>query len=86
MATCSGNSDGHCCHLAGRVCSFLEEDTVPGRRWTCGLRRDLGSWSATHQDPRYLAEVKPVLDAKGLPDCGDWPRPGEICAECGVTG
>ena len=86
MAFCSGNSEGHCCHVGGAVCRFLEENTVNGRRWVCGLRRDLGSWSEVHHAPDYLTHVKPKLNAASLPDCGDWPRAGEKCHECGVTG
>lgn len=86
MATCSGNSDDHCCYIKGKACIFLEKNTIPGRKWSCGLRRELGSWSEVHKDERYLQEVKPKLDELELPNCGDWPRPGETCAECGVTG
>lgn len=34
-------------------CPYLEENTEPGFRWTCGLRRELGSWDAVLEDPRY---------------------------------
>jgi hypothetical protein len=84
MATiCTGNGDEHCCWING-VCEFLEENTVPGRRWACGLRRELGSWQAVHADSRYLTNVHPVLARIGDPDCGDWPAPGVTCAACGA--
>jgi hypothetical protein len=70
---CHGNGD-HCCYLEGQRCPFLEENTIPGRRWVCGLRRELSSWDAVHRDPRYLTVVKPVLKAKGGCDCGDFPQ------------
>jgi hypothetical protein len=87
-ATCDGLAADHCCYLgAAGVCRYLERDTVPGRRWACGLRRVLGSWGKVHADPRYLANVKPVLVDIGVKvDCGQWPTPGETCATCGVTG
>ena len=75
MAICHGNGSDHCCNLgAAGVCTFLEENTVPGRRWACGLFRELGSWGAVHTSSRYLSEVRPKLDAYALPDCGDWPQ------------
>lgn len=83
---CDGLSGDHCCHLGtAGVCTFLEEGTVPGRRWACGLRRELGDWQAVHADARYLADVRPKLDAIGVTNCGDWPPPGMTCATCGVS-
>jgi hypothetical protein len=93
MTTCLGNLDDHCCHLGrafGGACRYVRDDgpLAVNRRWVCTLREELGSWSAVHSDPRYLADVKPALDA--MPsfdgDCGDWPPPGETCGTCGVTG
>lgn len=88
MATCEGNGDDHCCHLGGHVCRYLAVVGTTGRRFACRLRSELGNWQAVHADPRYLADVKPVLEA--LPtvdgDCGDWPPPGLTCGTCGVTG
>ncbi len=73
---CHGNGPDHCCHLGKYgVCQFLEENTTPGRRWACSLRRIAGSWDAVHTSPLYLAEVKPKLDEIGITvDCGDWPQ------------
>jgi hypothetical protein len=69
------------------VCRFLEEGTVDGRRWACGLRRELGDWDKVHADSRYLEDVKPILEGIGVAvDCGDWPPPGKACGTCGVTG
>ena len=79
-----GNTKDHCCYVAGYPCKFLEENTVKGRRWACGLRRELKSWDKVHNDTRYLEHVKPHWKEKNIADCGDWPGPGNICAECGV--
>lgn len=77
--TCHGNGLEHCCYVAGEVCPFLEEDTVPGRKWVCGLRRELGSWEAVHADPRY-APIQSVWDEVGISSCGDWgPGTGQCC-------
>jgi hypothetical protein len=84
-AACSGNSSDHCCYVSGVACRFLEENTVPGRRWACGLRRELGSWEAVHTDARYLRHVQPMWDRLGG-SCGDWPRAGKKCEACGVSG
>ena len=85
---CAGNADDSCCYVAGVPCRFLEEHTVPGRRWACGLYRELGSWARVHADPRYLTHVKPHWENSPLrgQDCGDWPAPGVTCPTCGVTG
>ena len=85
---CAGTAQDHCCFVAGDVCPHLEEHTVPGRLWSCGLRRELGSWEAVHADPRYLADVKPHIEASplGSMDCGDWPPPGVTCPSCGASG
>jgi hypothetical protein len=85
-AACPGTTPEPCCYLAGVRCLYLEEHTVEGRRWACGLRRELGDWAAVHADPRYLAVVRPRWDEVGIVDCGDWPAPGEQCGECGLVG
>jgi len=72
---CHGNGPDHCCSLGQYgVCQYLEENTVEGRRWACGLLRELGAWSRVHVDGRYLRDVKPKLDELGVVDCGDWPQ------------
>jgi hypothetical protein len=78
--------DDHCCWLRGEPCRFLEEDTVPGRRWACGLLRELNSWGAVSADSRWIEHVKPTLDGLGISSCDDFPRPGETCATCGQAG
>ena len=85
MAVC-GSTTGHCCHLGPfGVCPALREDDN-GRRWVCTFRERLGSWEAVHADPEYLDAIGPiVLDLVGV-YCGDWPKPGESCGECGVIG
>lgn len=70
--SCHGNGPDHCCYVRGDPCPFLEVNTIPGRRWVCGLRRELGSWDAVHRDSRYLAEVRPAWDESGTVDCGDF--------------
>jgi hypothetical protein len=83
---CGGNNADHCCYVAGVACPHLEENTVEGRRWACGLRRELGDWASVHADPRYLADVKPHWLNVGMEDCGDYPAPGRSCGTCGMTG
>lgn len=53
MFTCTGDGADHCCYLDGKPCPHLEEGTVPGRRWACGLLRQTGTWAAVAADPRY---------------------------------
>lgn len=80
---CHGNNPDHCCHLGEYgVCEYLEEYTVPGRRWACGLFRELGSWEAVYADARYRgSEAKRFMD-RVFPGfgCGDWPQniPGRL--------
>ena len=50
---CTGNSSDHCCYIAGEVCPYLEENTIPGRRWACGLLVKYGSWAAMNESPEY---------------------------------
>lgn len=70
--SCHGNGAEHCCWIDGEQCRFLETDTVPGRHWVCGLRRELGSWDRVHLDERYLRTVRPTLARVGQVDCGDF--------------
>lgn len=76
-ASCHGNGATHCCNVDGSVCPFLEEHTVPGRRWVCGLRRELGTWEAVDADPRWQQVVgRSFLDpTRGSETftCGSWP-------------
>jgi len=84
MADCLGLADDHCCYIGGEVCSYLEEGTVAGRRWVCGLLRELGSWARVYGDGRYDG-VRVKLRARGMTfDCGDWPGDGDRCASCGL--
>lgn len=54
--------------------------TQEGRRWTCGLYRELGDWDQVHSDPRYLEIVKPVWEEHGVKDCGDFgPEETQCC-------
>ena len=86
MTVCTGTgtkSGNHCCYLRGKVCVFLEVDTVAGRRFSCGLRRELGSWQAVSVDARY----KPIGEFWADHDlpfkyCEVWqPTKGECCRE-----
>ncbi len=52
-AACNGNAADHCCYLDGVVCDYLEENTVPGRRWACGLLVRFGSWQAMSASAEY---------------------------------
>lgn len=74
---CHGNGDSHCCWFNGEVCRFLEENTVPGRRWACGLYRKYGGWDAALASPEYIQHVQPKFTAipalKGK-NCRDWPQ------------
>ena len=81
-AVCNGQGTDHCCYIGG-VCPHLEEGTVPGRRWACGLRRELGSWDRVHVDARYQI----VRDRLGDDfQCGDYPQRDITCGACGLTG
>jgi len=83
---CKGrNLDEHCCWLSGRVCQFLEENTEPGFRWSCGLRRELGNWDAVIIDRRYQQHVAPNIRTKGA-NCRDYPSStaGGPCQLCGA--
>ena len=79
------NNDDHCCYVAGKVCEFLEENTEPNFRWSCGLRRELGTWQKVTNDPRYLDGPGAHFSTKGM-SCGDWPdaSKGQSCGGCGA--
>jgi hypothetical protein len=81
---CSGNGKDHCCYLQGKPCRYVEENTVPGRRWACGLRRRLGDWDAVLISSEYQANVAPKLAPYGY-NCRDWPDfpLGSRCSDCG---
>lgn len=80
---CMGrNLDDHCCYVDGRVCQFLEEGTESGYRWSCGLRRELGSWDAVLEDPRYQP-LRAHFESKGY-NCKTWPN--GPCNTCGYKG
>ena len=85
MGSCAGNADDHCCYIDGKACLYLEENTVPGRRWACGLRRELGGWDAVLASDRYKTDVEPHW-VEGL-DCKSWPNAerGQTCSTCGAN-
>ena len=85
---CRAQSD-HCCYLGPfGVCPALRDDGPDAdRRWVCTLREREGSWARVHGSAAYIASgIEAIVrDLVGV-DCGDWPRPGETCHTCGVTG
>ena len=86
MAKC-GNADDHCCWF-GQVCPHLEENTVSGRRWACGLHRKYGSWEAMYESEEWplVLELAMSFGADDWYRCGNWPYEGEVCAACGDVG
>ena len=64
--SCHGNADDHCCYVDGEVCEYLEENTVPGRRWACGLLVKYGSWAAMNASPEYQ-EIGEHWESRGKP-------------------
>lgn len=50
---CLGNAPDHCCYVNGKVCAYLEEGTVVGRRWACGLLVKYGSWAKMSDSVEY---------------------------------
>lgn len=89
--SCDGRGDrdgNHCCYVDGQVCEFLEENTVPGRHWVCGLRRELGDWDLVHADPRYQP-IHEIWVRTGTQDCGDFKgifRGGVLVGQCCFEG
>jgi len=75
--TCHGNGIRHCCWFKGVECPFIEKNTVPDRRWSCGLFNELQDWDKVLQDVRYLKQVVPLFgsvpELKGM-NCRDWPQ------------
>jgi hypothetical protein len=67
---CKGIATHHCCWVNGNPCLHLEENTVEGRHWACGLRRELGDWDLVITDSRYIQNVAPHF---GEMNCRDWP-------------
>lgn len=82
---CSGNSKDHCCWIAGTSCRYLEVDTVPDRKWACGLRRKYGDWDKVLDSEEYQENVEPHFGPQGV-NCRDWPdlKNGQSCNECGL--
>jgi hypothetical protein len=81
---CSGNSKDHCCWLNNKPCKYLEVDTVPDRKWACGLRRRFGDWDTVLESPEYQRDIEPYFGPIGI-NCKDWPdlSKGQYCGECG---
>ena len=82
---CHGNTLDHCCWLAGKPCVYLEVDTVPGRKWACGLRRKYGDWDKALESKEYQNTIEPHFGPQGV-NCRDWPdlSKGQSCGDCGL--
>lgn len=71
------NNPDHCCYVNGKPCPFLEENSEEGSRWSCGLRRELGSWDAVIRDSRY-APIGKFFSQFSYKNCKNYQ-----CKECG---
>ena len=71
--------------MAGTPCKHLEDRTVSGRRWACGLRRKYGDWDKVLVSKEYVDTVAPHFDPQDV-NCRDWPdlSKGQSCNECGI--
>lgn len=94
-AKCLANKgDEHCCWIDGIVCPYLEENTVEGRRWSCGLyvREELETdtrrevWDKVTATSEWQTNLKTCYDRLGVASCGDWPKIGKKCLACGAVG
>ena len=87
MKPCHGNTSDHCCYFDNRVCKYLEENTLPDRRWVCGLMREHQDWDKVLADTRYKQDVLPLLEQHVWPyygvnyTCKDWPTERCCCAD-----
>jgi hypothetical protein len=82
---CTGNGKDHCCYLGKYgVCKYLEENTVPGRHWACGLLRENGTWEKMYKDPRYSDVRVKLTDCGVKENCCEWPPVGGKCNGCGL--
>lgn len=81
---CHGNADTHCCWLGGVECDYVEERSMPDRRWACGLMRELKDWDKVLASKEYREHVAPKLEPIGI-NCKDWPDKPKIyrCRACG---
>lgn len=82
---CHGNAADHCCYFGGKVCKYLEENTMPNRRWVCALMREHQDWDKVIADPRYQKDVLPLMQKHVWPfhevkwNCKTWPAEGCDC-------
>lgn len=87
MKPCHGNSPTHCCIFRGQVCKYLEENTMPDRRWVCGLMREHQDWDLVLSDIRYIRDVAPLMAKYVWPyhnvkyNCKTWPTEGCDCGD-----
>lgn len=82
--SCDGNQADHCCYLNGEPCQYVEENTVDGRRWACGLRRELGDWDSVLASDRYQSGPGAYFSAIGM-NCKTYPSAAkkQFCSTCG---
>ena len=84
---CHGNAADHCCYFGGKVCKYLEENTMPNRRWVCALMREHQDWDKVLADSRYQNNIVPLWEEYVWPShgressCKDFPDPVRCC--CG---
>lgn len=80
---CHGNTEEHCCVFGSKACRFIEENTVPGRRWACQLVREHnGDWDAAIADPRYQRYIVPLLEHFELDyNCKTYSTEGCYCGD-----
>ena len=75
--SCHGNNKDHCCTFNGIDCKYLEKDTVPGRRWACGLHVKYGGWEGALNSWEYIKDIAPNFNKKGgvggAYNCREWP-------------
>ena len=88
---CFGNRDDHCCYLGkfssnlDSSCKYVEENTVPGRRWSCGLYNRYASWDSVLSSKEYQEDVQPFHDHHGTISCEAWPEEcNAVCVICGA--
>ena len=88
LETCDGNGRDHCYWHHPDVtggdridCQWIEKDTVPGRQWSCGLLRQLGTWEKVYLESPIVTLLVEEFGA----NCGDWPQniPKIVCNQLG---
>lgn len=89
-----GTGSDVCCYVDGSPCPHLERTPDdPVYNFACGLFQkwerlfpELDEdqiWAIVHNDPLYLAQVKPTWVEFGVADCGVY-EPSTTCPDCGL--